>query len=109
MSAKQKLAEANVRAAALFKADGKTMQAFRGLMVAANREGKVSPSMKEMIATAVAVARGCEDCIVFHTSEAKAHGATRDEFLEVLAVAIELSGGPGTVYAGKALAAFDDL
>jgi len=109
MNAKQKLAEMNARAAALYKADGKTMSAFRGLMLAANREGKVSPAMKEMIAIAVAIGRGCEDCIVFHASEAKAHGASREELLEVLAVAIEMSGGPGTVYAAKALAAFDEL
>ncbi len=76
MNAKQKLAEMNARAAALYKADGKTMSAFRGLMVAANREGKVGPAMKEMIAIAVAIGRGCEDCIVFHASEAKAHGAS---------------------------------
>lgn len=109
MSARDKLAEMNARAVALYKADGKTMTAFRGLMQAANREGKVGHAMKEMIAVAVAIGRGCEDCITFHTSEAKAHGASRDEFLEVLAVAIEMSGGPGTVYAAKALAAFDEL
>lgn len=109
MSAKQKLTEMNARAAGLYKADPKTMAAFRGLMVAAGREGKLSHAMKEMIALAVAIGRGCEDCIVYHTSEAKAHGAPRDEFLEVLAIAIEMSGGPGTVYAGKALAAYDEL
>ena len=109
MSAKQKLADMNARAVALYKADGKTMTAFRGLMQAANREGTVSHAMKEMIAVAVAIGRGCEDCITFHTSEAKAHGARREEFLEVLAVAIEMSGGPGTVYAAKALAVFDEL
>ncbi len=109
MSARQKLAEMNARAVALYKADGKTMSAFRGLMQAASREGRLSPATKEMIAAAIAIARGCEDCIVFHTAEAKTHGAVRDEFLEVLAVAIEMSGGPGTVYAAKALAAFDEL
>jgi AhpD family alkylhydroperoxidase len=65
--------------------------------------------MKEMIALAVAIGRGCEDCIIFHTAEAKSHGASRDEFVEVLAIAIEMSGGPGTVYAAKALAAYDEL
>ena len=109
MSARQKLAEMNARAAALYKADGKTMSAFRGLMAAANREGKVGHAMKEMIAVAVAIGRGCEDCIIFHTAEAKSHGASRDEFVEVLAIAIEMSGGPGTVYAAKALAAYDEL
>jgi len=107
--AKEKLAAMNARAGALYKADGKTMTAFRGMMTAANRDGKLSHGMKELIAVAVAVGRGCEDCIVFHTSEAKAHGASREELLEVLAVAIEMSGGPGTVYAAKALAAFDEL
>lgn len=109
MDPKQKLAEMNARAAALYKADSKTMAAFRGLLSAANRPGRVAPAMKEMIALAVAIGRGCEDCVIFHTAEAKAHGAGREEFLEVLAVAVEMSGGPGTVYAAKALAAFDAL
>ncbi len=109
MSAKQKLTEMNARAAALYKADGKTMAAFRGLMLAAKREGQIPLAMKEMIALAVAIGRGCEDCVIYHSSEAKAHGASREEFLEVLAIAIEMSGGPGTVYAAKALAAFDEL
>jgi alkylhydroperoxidase/carboxymuconolactone decarboxylase family protein YurZ len=42
-------------------------------------------------------------------NEAKTHGASRDTLVEVLAVAIEMSGGPGTVYAAKALEAFDHL
>ena len=105
----EKLTAMNARAAALYKADPKTMSAFRGLMTAAGREGKISHAMKELIALAVAIGRGCEDCVVFHTSEAKSHGADRDELLEVLAVAVEMSGGPGTVYAAKALAAFDQL
>lgn len=37
MTAKQKLSEMNARAAALYKADPKTMSAFRGLMTAAGR------------------------------------------------------------------------
>lgn len=109
MTAKQKLTEMNARAATLYKADPKTMSAFRGLMVAATCEGRISAAMKELIALAVAIGRGCEDCVIFHTNEAKAHGASRDELLEVLAVAVEMSGGPGTVYAAKALAAFDEL
>ena len=109
MSAKQKLTEMNARAAGRYKADPKTMAAFRGLMLAAKREGQIPLAMKEMIALAVAIGRGCDDCVTYHTVEAKTHGATRDELLEVLAVAIEMSGGPGTVYAAKSLATFDEL
>lgn len=108
MTARQKLSDMNARAAALYKADPRTMAAFRGLMAAAGREGLVAPAMKEMIALAVAIGRGCEDCVIFHASEARGLGASRAELLEVLAVAIEMSGGPGTVYAAKALAAFDE-
>ncbi|UXU74051.1 MULTISPECIES: carboxymuconolactone decarboxylase family protein [unclassified Paracoccus (in: a-proteobacteria)] len=102
-ASRDKLDAMNARAAALFRADSRTMGAFRGLMRSAMQPGTISVAMKELIALAVAIGRGCEDCVIFHTSEAKAHGASREELLEVLAVAIEMSGGPGTVYAAKAL------
>jgi|HubBroStandDraft_5_1064220.scaffolds.fasta_scaffold4211251_1 hypothetical protein len=37
------------------------------------------------------------------------HHATREEVLETTAVATEMSGGPGKVYGGKAVAAYDEL
>ncbi|AAV97009.1 carboxymuconolactone decarboxylase family protein [Ruegeria pomeroyi] len=106
---KEKLAQANKRLMGLFKADQKTMMAFKTLSDTAVREAQVSTAMKEMIAVAIAAARGCEDCILYHVNEAKSHGAERGTLVEVLAVAIEMSGGPGTVYAAKALDAFDQL
>lgn len=106
---KEKLAETNKRLMGLFKADQKTMLAFKGLSDTAVREGNISSAMKECIAVAIAAARGCEDCILYHVNEAKAHGADRSTLVEVLAITIEMSGGPGTVYAAKALDAFDNL
>jgi AhpD family alkylhydroperoxidase len=108
-TAKQKLAVANGRLMNLFKADQKTMLAFKSLSDSAVREGNVSTAMKELIAVAIAAARGCDDCIVYHVEEAKKHGADRETLLEVIAVSIEMSGGPGAVYAAKALDAFDNL
>lgn len=106
---KKKLADVNGRIMGLFKAEQKTMMAFKSLSEAASREDKVSSAMKETIAVAIAVAEGCEDCILFHIDAAKKHGADRDTLVEVLAVAVEMSGGPGVVYAGKALEAYDNL
>jgi AhpD family alkylhydroperoxidase len=106
---KQGLAEANTRLMTLFKADQKSMQAFQSLSQAAVREGQVSTAMKELIAVAIAAARGCEDCILYHVAEAKKHGAERSTLVEVIAVVIEMSGGPGAIYASKALAAYDNL
>lgn len=107
--AKEKLEGVNARLMNLFKAEKQTMMAFNGLTVAATRAGKISPAVKEMTAVAIAVATGCEDCIVYHTAAAKKHGATREELAEMLAVSVEMAGGPGAVYAAKALEAFDQL
>jgi len=106
---KEKLAEANKRLMGLFKADQKSMIAFKSLSDTVVREGTVSTAMKEMIAVSIAAARGCDDCILYHVAEAKNHGAGRETLVEVLAVAIEMSGGPGAVYAAKALDAYDNL
>ena len=106
---KQKLDDVNKRLMGLFKADQKSMIAFKSLSDTAVREGKVTSSMKELIAVSIAAARGCDDCILYHVAEAKKHGADRGTLVEVLAVAIEMSGGPGAVYAAKALDVFDNL
>ena len=109
ISHKLKLDDANNRLMKLFKADQKSMTAFKSLSDNAVREGKVSTAMKEMIAVSIAAARGCDDCILYHVSEGKKHGADRETLVEVLAITIEMSGGPGAVYAAKALDAFDNL
>jgi AhpD family alkylhydroperoxidase len=104
-----KLNAINSRAMNLYATDKTTMTAFRGVMQAANRKGEISPAIKELMAVAIAVAKGCEDCILFHINEALKHGATRQQLVESLAVSIEMAGGPGTVYAAKALSLFDAL
>lgn len=104
-----KLGAINKRLMGLFSADQKTMIAFKTLSETAVREATVSTAMKELIAVAIAVSKGCEDCIIFHVNEAKKHGASKEALVEVLAVAIEMSGGPGAVYSAKALEAFDAL
>ncbi|WP_328593052.1 carboxymuconolactone decarboxylase family protein [Brucella tritici] len=62
-----------------------------------------------MIAVSIAVAKGCEDCILYHVDAAIRHGATEPELVEVLEVAVEMGGGPAVMYAGKALEVFRGL
>ena len=107
--AKEKLDGVNARLMGLFKAEKQTMMAFNGLAQSATRAGKISPAVKELTAVAIAVAKGCEDCIVYHAAAAKKHGATREELCEMLAVSVEMAGGPGAIYAAKALEIFDQL
>lgn len=108
-SVPQQLKEMNHRFGALAKAAPQVMSAFRGLMGEASKAGALPAKMKELVAVAIAVHQGCGDCIVFHVANARAHGATRAEFAEILGVCIEMGGGPSAVYAGKALEAFDAL
>jgi AhpD family alkylhydroperoxidase len=73
------------------------------------KRARFPASFKELIAVAIAVDKGCGDCILFHVANAKKHGATRDELSEALVVCIEMGGGPGAVYAARALAAYDEI
>ena len=36
-------------------------------------------------------------------------GASREEVVETITVAVEMGGGPSTVYGAKALAAYDEF
>jgi AhpD family alkylhydroperoxidase len=99
----------NARFMVLGKAIPGSMGAFQKLMGEASKDGALTSKFKELVAVAIAVSKGCGDCIVFHVSNAKKHGATREELAETLGVAIEMGGGSGAVYAARALAAFDGL
>jgi AhpD family alkylhydroperoxidase len=61
------------------------------------------------MAVAIAVSKGCEDCILYHVDAALKHGATEAELVEALDVAIEMGGGPAVMYGAKALEFMRDL
>ena len=84
-----------------------TMQAFGSLAEAALRDGVLNPKTKELIATAISVAVRCDGCVAFHVRAARQHGATREELLQTIAMAIYMGGGPSAVYGAQALQAFD--
>jgi len=107
--ATEQLKQMNTRFSAFAKATPQVFGAFRTLMNEASKDGSLPARFKELVAVAIAVNQGCDDCIVFHLSNAKRHGASREELVEVLGVTVEMGGGPGSVYAAKALAAFDEM
>lgn len=94
---------------ALTDAAPEAMGAFAGLFRAASADGALDKKTKELMALAISVAIRCEGCIAAHARAAARHGATEAEAVEALMVAVELSGGPGTVYAGEALEAFREF
>jgi AhpD family alkylhydroperoxidase len=106
---KAELADAKRRLADLAGAIPAAMKAMTELTRATGSAGAFSPAQKELVAVAIAVTGGCEDCILFHLDLARRHGATEADLAQALSVAIEMGGGPAAMYAGKALAAWRGL
>ena len=82
------------------------IKAFSGLAQAALAPKALDAKTKELIALGISVAVRCDDCVAFHTKAAAQHGATRDEVLETLGMAIYMGAGPSVMYASHALGAF---
>jgi AhpD family alkylhydroperoxidase len=79
---------------------------FRQMHRAAYADGVLPVRLKELIALAIGVSEGCDGCIAFHAQAAARAGASKEECAEALGVAIAMNGGPGTVHAPRAFAAF---
>ena len=109
MSAKDKLADAKTRMGAFAKTSPELFEGFTKVSKAATRPGSFSSAQKELIAVAIAVTEGCDDCILYHVDAARRHGADKAALIEALEVAVEMGGGPAVMYAGKALEAFRTL
>jgi len=77
----------------LIKMDSKVYKKFLELEEATYTEGELSTKMKELIAIGISAAVNCESCIQWHTEYALKAGATEQEILEALEVAMEIGGG----------------
>ena len=84
---------------------GDVMKGFGAIAQAALKPGALDTKTKELIALAVSVAVRCDDCIAFHAKAAVERGATREEILETLGMAIYMGAGPAAMYASHALGA----
>ena len=84
-------------------------EGFGALSKAVKDKGPLSVKEKEFIALGMSVVLRCEPCITFHVEALMTAGATREELGDVLAMAVQMGGGPGLMYAGHALACWDEL
>jgi AhpD family alkylhydroperoxidase len=85
------------------------MAGFTQLRVAATAEGALSQKVKQLIALAIGVTVRCDGCIAYHVHDAIRAGATREEIMETVAIAILMGGGPAMVYGCEALEALDQF
>jgi AhpD family alkylhydroperoxidase len=82
---------------------------FNALSAAVKDNGTLSIKEKEYVALGMAVALRCEPCINFHVDALMRAGATREELGDVLAMAVQMGGGPTLMYSAAALACWDEL
>ena len=85
------------------------MSGFATLSKAAKDTGPLGVKEKEFVALAISIALRCEPCILFHVEALIKAGATREELGDVLAMSIQMGGGPAVMYSGHALGAWDEL
>jgi AhpD family alkylhydroperoxidase len=102
-------AELRDPALALRKAIPEVYEGFNALHSAVYADGALDRKTKELIALAIATNEHCDGCIASHARGAAKAGATDAEVAETLGVCIQMMGGPGTVYAPRALAAFREF
>ena len=82
------------------------IRGYRSLGEAGSKTNKLDPKTRELIALAVAVSLRCDGCITTHTSAAIRNGASKEEIVEVLGVAINVNAGAALVYSARVLDAF---
>ncbi len=94
---------------ALYKAIPDATAGFATLTKAVKDGGVLGVKEKEYVALGIAVAQRCTPCVNFHVEALMKAGASREELGDVLAMAIQMGGGPALMYAGHALACWDEL
>ncbi len=83
------------------------MKAFSAMAQAATTPKALDTKTKELIALAIAIAVRCDPCITFHAESARKHGASRDEIMETMGMAVYMGAGPAVMYAAQAVEAYD--
>jgi AhpD family alkylhydroperoxidase len=84
-------------------------KAFSTMARAATEAGTLDTKTKELIALAISVAIRCDGCVAFHSQAAVKQGATREEIMEVMGMALYMGAGPSLMYAAQAVEAFDQF
>ena len=86
-----------------------TLKGFTAMAQAATKDGALDAKTKELIALGISVATRCAPCIAYHAESAVKLGATREEVMETMGMAIYMGAGPSVMYAAQAVEAYDQF
>jgi AhpD family alkylhydroperoxidase len=91
------------KAHSFYSKKSKVYQSFVEMEQNTYKDGKLNKLQKELIAIGISVVTDCESCMEWHIKQALDGGATDNEILEAIDVAIEMAGGRATVSARFAM------
>lgn len=85
------------------RANPDIVRGYRTLSDAGTKTDLLGPKTRELIAVAVAVIVQCDGCIAVHTEAAIKNGATEEEIIEALSIAIAVKAGSALIYSTRAM------
>lgn len=91
------------------KAEPGYAKALMEFIKQAEKPGALSTKIKELISIALSVTAQCTFCIAFHTKNAIAEGATKQEIMEAGLVAGVMGGGPAVAHLRYVIDACDQF
>jgi AhpD family alkylhydroperoxidase len=84
-----------------------TLKGYQTISGAGSKADLLGPKVRELIALAVAVTTHCDGCITVHVAQALKHGASKEEIVEALGVAVALNAGAAMVYSARVMDAVE--
>lgn len=82
--------------------EAEELQQFFGFVENAEETDVLDNKTKELISLAIGVVLRCDHCILWHVDAALEAGATHDEVIDALKIAVVMGGGPAQAYAVEA-------
>jgi AhpD family alkylhydroperoxidase len=79
---------------------------YQALHGAGAKTNHLGAKTRELICIAVAVTTRCDGCIANHVKKAVELGASREEIVEALGVAVAMNAGAALAYSGRAMDAY---
>ena len=86
-----------------------TYSGLHGMLDAVYKDGALSTKVKRLMSLAIALSVGCTNCILAQSKNAQALGATKEEFLETLSVAVAMRGSTGAGESMRVIKLLDEL
>ncbi|MFH1754904.1 MAG: carboxymuconolactone decarboxylase family protein [Candidatus Latescibacterota bacterium] len=89
--------------------DSQTIRRFFNLDTAAYRDGVLDTRTKEMLGLVASTVLRCDDCIRYHLQRCSEEGVRREEFFEILSIALVVGGSIVIPHFRRAVEFLDEL